>query len=899
MDQPFATYSKTSDHSGSQDRTRQPAGSPLISAKFEIPPAPPADTVRGRLLNLFAARGGATYTVITAPAGYGKTTLASQWARAGAAPGPVAWLTLDDQDNTPGIFWSYLLRALHHRCPDLDAVMRSSVQPGGVDRSTLAQVAIALAAQQAPVTLILDRAEVVTDHTVVSDLDFLVRSATPGLRLVVVGRSAGPLPPDRCRPAGELIEIGMDDLALTAGETAEIAAAHGARLTPGETERLHDITAGWVSAVCLHALAARSGKGQPGLPHPAGQQAVAELLRTEVLDSAPASWRDLMLRTSIVAEVHPELADSLTGRSGSQGILAELVRTNSFVRPLDDGQFRYHESFRGLLHDELTGGQPKLVGQLHRRAARWYAENGRYADSLHHASQTGDWEFAASVAVHKVGIASLLTSPEAERYRSKLVELPSREDTPAAQVLRAVLALAIPDVPAALAAADEAAATLARSGEDAGPPALALCATQMVLCRYTGDSDTAAIVGGEWDRLWGRLSAAEIAEQTALGALVLGNLGVTELWGGRLLEAIADLGHTAAATGPDTGYQVHDALAHLAVVQAYSGRLRQAERYARQSLAVADRTGVRAAARAGAASVTLAATALMWNDLPAFREHLSRAAATVSARFDPLCATGIALIRARAACGRMDGRRALAVLQAARDNLADWHPSPAVTELVELSAVRAHLVLDDTRSARHCLEPVPDSAERMLALGQVLAADGDPAGARRVLAALSGRLARPGTLQETALSLGRLAFADGDTQTAARALRKALEYGRPERLRRPFVEAGGWVRQVLRQQPELAAEHDWLPSPAEDRHPVAGADPVLPSLTGREVEVLDKLAEALSTEEIADALHLSVNTVKTHLKSIYRKLGTSDRSAAARRARELRLLPAPSREPSS
>jgi LuxR family maltose regulon positive regulatory protein len=876
--------------------TRQPVGSPLISAKFEIPPAPPADIVRNRLINLFATGSGATHAVITAPAGYGKTTLASQWARAGAAPGPVAWLTLDDQDNSPATFWSYLLPVLHYHCPHLDCTMRPPPNPGGVDRSTLVWVAKGLAARRTPVTLILDRTEVITDHAVVSDLDFLVRAATPGLRLVVVGRGVGQFPLNRCRLTGLVVEIGTDDLALTVDETAEIAAAHGARLTRGEIEGLHDVTEGWVSAVCLHALAARSGGGKPGLPHPAGQQAIAELLRTEILDGAPAPWRDLMLRTSILAEVHPELADRLTGRSGSQGILAELVHTNSFVRLLDDGQFRYHGYFREMLHDELTDSRPELVDRLHRRAARWYAENGRYADSLHHALQIGAWDLAASVAVDKVGVASLLTSPDAEPYRAKLIELPPRERTPAAQVLRPVLALTVADVPAALAAVDEAAATLVRLDDDAGPLALALCATRMVLCRVTGDSDTAAIVRGDWDRLWGHLSATEIVDRAALRALVLGNLGVTELWGGRFLEAMAYLGHTAAATGPGTGYMVHDAFAHLAVVQAYNGRFQQADRYARESLAVADRIGVRAGARAGAASVTLAATALMWNDLPAFREHLSRAVATVSARLDPLCATSVALLRAWAACGRMDGRRALAVLQAARDDLADWHPSPAVTDLVELSAVRAHLILGDARSARHCLESVSDSAERMLALGQILAADGDPAGARRTLATLSGQQARASTLQDTALSLGRLAFIDGDTQAAAREVRKALEYGRPERHRRPFVEAGGWVRQVLRQQPELAAEHDWLPSPAQNRRPDTGSDPILASLTPREVEVLDRLAEALSTEEIADALHLSVNTVKTHLKRIYRKLGISGRSAAVRRARDLRLLPAPRRE---
>lgn len=877
--------------SGPADRAQPSAGAPLISAKFEVPPAPPAETVRNRLLDLLPHGGGTAHFSVTAPAGYGKTTLVARWARSGAAPGPVAWLTLDDEDDAPATFWSYVLHALHRRCPDRCPDLPSPL--GGVDRPTLLRVAIGLSRASTPLTLVLDRAEAVADRSIVSDLAFLLRYAGAGLSLAVVGRSAGPLPLPRYRLAGELVEIGADDLALTVDETAAVAAAHGLRLTPCETERLHGVAEGWVSAVCLHALAARSGGDPDRLPHPAGLQAVAELLRTEILDFVPAPARDLLLRTSILAEVEPGLADRLTGRSGALDILTELVRTNSFVRRLDDGRFRYHGSFREVLNDRLTGERPELVGRLHRDAARWYAENGRYADALHHALRIGAWDLAAEVAVTKVGIAALLTSPDAEGYRSALIALPRGESTPAAAVLRPVLALTVPDVPAALAAAEEAAAALVRLGADAGLPALALCATRMVLCRCTGDAGAAAILKQEWDRLWGQLPPAEVSEQSALHALVLGNLGVTELWNGRLAEAQADLGRTATAAGPGSGRPVHDALAHLAILEIYGDRLHQAERYARESLAVADRAGIRAGVRVGSASVALAATALMWNDLPAVREHLSRAAATVSARLDPLCVTGIALVRARVANGRTDGRRALAVLRGARDDLARWHPSPVVADQVELTAVRAHLVVGDTHSARRTLESVSDSAERTLALGQILAAGGDPLGARRTLAVLADRPARASTLQSAALTLGKLAFVRGDMPAAKRALRKALEYGRPEQQRWPIVEAGGWARHLLRQEPGLAAEHDWLPSP----HAGTGAGPV-PPLTDREVEVLDRLADALSTEEIAETLHLSVNTVKTHLKSIYRKLGTSDRSAAARRARELRLLPAPNRETS-
>jgi LuxR family maltose regulon positive regulatory protein len=328
------------------------------------------------------------------------------------------------------------------------------------------------------------------------------------------------------------------------------------------------------------------------------------------------------------------------------------------------------------------------------------------------------------------------------------------------------------------------------------------------------------------------------------------------------------------------------------MLQLYEGKLHQADKYARESIAVADRGGIPPGSRVGAASVALAAVALIWSDLPAVREHMSRAIVATSSRHDPPTASAIALLRARAANGRLDGRRALAAAESARSNLSRWRPSPVVTDMVEVSALAAHLVIGDVASAKGCLEAISEGAERTLAAGQILAAEGSTAEARQTLSTLTTRNARPSTLQYAALALGKLAFIEGDHPAATQALREALEYGRPEQRRRPFTEAGTWVRQLLRQQPDLAAEHGWLSSQVEIRDAGTGVAPVLEPLTDREIEVLHRLAQALSTEDIADALYLSVNTVKTHLKSIYRKLGTSGRSAAARRARELKLLPA-------
>jgi LuxR family maltose regulon positive regulatory protein len=751
----------------------------------------------------------------------------------------------------------------------------------------LARLATSLAEQPTPVVLVLDRAEVIDDRAIAADLDLLLQYSSPGLRLVVVGRSARLVPLYRYRLTGELAEIGADDLALTLHETAEVLRAHAVRLSDEDCAALYESTEGWMTAVCLQALAIQSGGGG-GYPHPAAGQAVIEFLRREILDAQPGRVRDMLLRTSIVGEVEPDLADRLTGRYDARATLDELVRVNAFVQKLDDARFRYHNQFREMLGDEVTTRHPDLMRRLHGQAARWYAERQAYPRALDHAVRIGDWEYAAEVAVSHLGAAWLLTAPEAEPCRALLDDLPPDQPGPAASLLRAVLALARYDT----GVAREAAAAAAAMNGHANAVRLGIATVRAVLGRLTGDPDTAEAAAAEVDALWSQLPDGQAPDAARTRAVVLSNLGVAQFWAGRHAEARGALGRAAASTEPGTEYAVHDALAHLAMLQLSEGKLHQAEKYARESLAVAERAGLRPSARVGAASVVLASVTLLWDDLPAVREHMSRVVVSTSARRDPPTATAIALLRARAASGRLDGRRSLAAVEGARASLAGRRVPPAIADWIELSAIRAHLVLGDTASARRCLDRMGGTAERALALGYVLIAEGERAEARRVLSGLSPRNASPGTLQYAALARGRLAFTEGDLRTATAALQDALEYARPEQRRRPFVESGTWVGHVLRQNPVLAAEHAWLTPRADAGEAGADPRPILEPLTDREIEVLRRLAHALSTEDIAEALYLSVNTVKTHLKSIYRKLGASGRSAATRRARELKLLPA-------
>ncbi|GGJ81765.1 hypothetical protein GCM10010123_09460 [Pilimelia anulata] len=821
---------------------------------------------------------------VTGPAGYGKTTLVAHWTRTAGAAAPVSWLSLDEQDNAPATFWAYLSRALGAGRPG---------PPGGptplgrIDRAALRRLAAELVAGRGrPPTVVLDRAEVITNRAVAAQLDTLLRYAAPGLRVIVVGRSAPLLPLYRYRLAGELVEIGAEDLTLTAGETADIVAAHGLDLSPEDTAALHARTEGWVTGVRLHALASPDpdSHAAPDGARGAGGRAMADYLRGGVLDVQEPRAREVLLRTSIVEWIDADLAIRLSRRDDARVILDELVRANAFVQTVDVGAFRCRAPLRAMLHEELTTRHPELVRPLHLDAARWYREQGRVAESLEHAGRAGAWALAADIAVVDIGVPRLV-GPAGAPYRSVLAGLPDGEATPAARVLRPVLALAAGDLPAARAAA----AAAGSCGDPAGGGAaqVALLAVEVVLARHAGDAAAAGRAAAAADLLRGQLPPGRVSADAELRALLLCHTGVAELWHGRFGEARATLGRAAAMAEPGAAYVAHDALAHLALLHLVDGTLEQTEAYAERALAVADAADP---VRAGAASVALAGAALARNELPAVSQHLARAAAAAAARDDPPTATALDLLRAWTAAGRGDVRRALASVTHARDNLRRWCASRPARDSVDLMAARVHLVRGDGAAARRELAAVSHGPERSLLLACAQAADGDRAGARRALAELRDVAARPALKQWVALACGRLAFAAGDVVAAARALREALDHGRPEQRRRPVVEEGNWVRRLLQVRPDLLAGHGWLALPRPDAAAGSGPAPMIEALTERETEVLDRLAAGLSSGDIADDMYLSVNTVKTHLKNIYRKLGTPGRSAAARRARELNLL---------
>ncbi len=379
---------------------------------------------------------------------------------------------------------------------------------------------------------------------------------------------------------------------------------------------------------------------------------------------------------------------------------------------------------------------------------------------------------------------------------------------------------------------------------------------------------------------------------------MLTDLGSAQLWAGRFEAARSTLSVAVqAADGPATAFPRHEALGRLALIDFLHGRPGQAEAHAREAIAEADRSGLPVPDRTGVARLVLAAVAIDRDDLTAARDHLDLAAATSAAGRDPVVAVELAVLRSRMLCAAGDARAALLALDSmAKRPLVSTEPSPWVSDRVSMATAAAYLADGDPKAAVRVFEDRrAHGLHGLVAEAWARAAAGESERALRVLDGLPDRGRGPALDAWILLTRAQAVDALGRSAAAESLVLRALTAARPHQLRRPFLEAGPWFGRLLRRRAGLAAQHAWLTGSlsrrsADARAPEEPSGPRPQALSTREHDVLERLAQLMSTEEIAADLYLSVNTVKTHLKSIYRKLDATRRGEAVRRARELGLL---------
>ena len=903
--------------------TAASVGIPILASKITVPGVPGWTVPRPRITKqITEGTRWCPLTVVTGPPGAGKTMALALWA---AEAGPVAWVSLDDYDNKPGVFWAYVGAALRRSGAAVPRALSAAARGRAADPAFLPRLASALAAQDPPVTLVIDDLHVLTEPAVHDELDFVLRNVGPGLRVVISARADPMLPLHRYRLAGELAEIRAGDLAFSTAEAGLLMAQHGCPLSADSLECLTRRTEGWAAGLRLAAISMDS--------HPDPDQFVKELITEdsaltgylveEVLSTQPPEVREVLLSTSILEQVSAEAASELTGDERAGAILSGVAHANAFVQPAGDGWYRYQTLFAEVLRLKLRHEHPDRITALHRRAARWYGRNGLLTDAVRHAAQAGDWPLAADMAVEGLAINEIIEPRGGRSLATEFVGMPHSDawTGPQPYLVSAAAALAVgrPESAAtALAAADG-----ILEGLPPGQEAAARLAAEMIrlaAARRAGDLPAAVAAASRAKGLASEVTGGpgehgdKAVRHRQIRARVLADCGAVELWSGHFDEAARVLDSAvAAAAAPGTEHERADCLGQLALVEALRGRLRRAVKLATEATASLPADEQPPAAQqpslaqhqappphqAAAALAALAWVHLERGELREARGRLRQVDAALGISPDKLIGAAACLMVACA--GLAEGRSDVATQFVARAR-SGWSVPVWLGQRLSLAESRAHVAAGDTRAALAAAERAGRDAPlaAAVALARARAAAGDSPNARRALApalAAGGEAPERVRLQAWLVD-ARLSYASGDDARGRRSLTSALRLAEREQLRLPFVLERGWIGPLLRRDPELARTHRRLFTPAlregqpvappgaPERATVAAVEP----LTEREREVLRHVSGMLNTAEVASEMYISVNTVKSHLKSIYRKLAAGHRGEAVRRARQLELI---------
>ncbi|OMI84738.1 helix-turn-helix transcriptional regulator [Streptomyces sp. M1013] len=880
------------------DAGTDPLGDPYLRTRFALPCRPATFLRRQRLIVHLNQALRTPLTLVNGSAGAGKTLLTADWAA--GLPLPVAWLTVEAGDHRPGVFWAYVFESLRACGTSAAGTAGAPADSSGVGWRLLGSLAAELNALDRPVVLVLDEYDRMTTPEVAEQLEFVLHHSGQGLRLVLVTRTEPLLPLHRYRAADELTEIRGAELSFTPEEAGALLRLHGLHLPESAASALVDRTRGWAAGLRLSALAARESTDPERYlkEFESDHSTVADFLLAEVLKGRTEETQDLLLRVSVLDRFCPGLADSLTLRTDAERLLAELHRENAFIERLGHSWYRLHPLFREILRAHLRERLPGAEAELHLRAARWLRRSGFLPETLAHGVAGGDFDLAAGALVDDLAIGQLFTGLRSEALPELFAGMGPEAGSPASDLVRAAGALARRDLDHGLDRLRRAQEQLSETEDAPGLVAARLsCALlEALAARLTGCPPRAEQAAARAEELRQDLPDHLLDEHPELTALLLTHVGSTRLWEGRFDDARAVLTRVAGAPGGSaTVLPRVESMEHLALLDYLNGWFGRAERRALAAVSETEQAGLPRPPGAGLGRLVLAAVAVDRQELGRARALLDETSRLPAREHDPVPTAGRALAVSRLL---LDDGHTDAAAEAAEPAVSTAVASPWAES--QAAVVRSAACLADGR---------PDEAVRLLhgvggdqpvcaveAAGIQVAA-GRPRAAAELLGAVraEGRTG-PAVSVGAALVRARVAQESGDTVTARRLVARALLDARRERLRRPFLRTGDWIEPLLATAPLHELAEGWLLSgrPRTHGEPVRpGADPPLlvpVELSGRERDVLRRLARMMSAQEIAADLYVSVNTVKTHLKSAYRKLAVNRRSDAVRRARDLGLL---------
>ena len=744
-----------------------------------------------------------------------------------------------------------------------------------------------LADARGDITLVIDDLHELNSPEALAQLTRLLTNLPPHVYAILTARHDLRLRLHQLRLAGELAEIRAADLRFTERETRMLLAASGIALSESGAALLHQRTEGWAAGLRLAAISLA------GHPDPerfvaefsGSDRTIAEYLIAEMLERQPDDVQDLLLRTSLLDRVNDELADVLTGRLGSERILLELEDANAFVVPLDPERtwFRYHHLFGDLLRLELRRTLPEEMPVLHRRAAGWFIRQGQVVDAIRHTQAAGDWSDAARLlADHSF---SLTLDGQAQTMQALVRAFPPGEDHPELALVRAGGDL----VQGRL---DEAAAHLAvaETYAETAPPdrqrrlQVAIGSLKLSLARRRGH--LASVI--EQVRFLASPVTGQSDEDIALGsdlrAVALMNLGTAEAWSLGLADAEHHL-REGAVLAREIGrpYLEVGCLAQLGFASKIHP-FATAQRRCREAIALADRYGWGAEPVIAPALMTLASTLVWTGEFDEGERWLRRTAWALQTDTGPDIGLLMHIVNGMLETGRGRYHQALEEFSAAEHLRSQLAGSHALASQVTGWMLATQARLGRPGEARATLAAVDDeragSGEIRNACAMICLAEGDPAGALgAVQDVLDGTAPVIGyvTVVEAHLLAGLVHRELGDQRAANQAAERALALAESDRLVLPFAMTGS--RELLEALPRHETAHAALLTDILDvlhgSSPAGGNQPPpldVEELSPGELRVLRYLPTNLSRPEIAGELSVSVNTVNTHVRSIYAKL---------------------------
>jgi LuxR family transcriptional regulator, maltose regulon positive regulatory protein len=903
---------------------------PLIATKLYVPKLRRGLVTRPRLIAHVRHGAEAKLTLVSAPAGFGKTTLLADWlGETSEDDRSVAWLSLDSTDNEPSSFWTYVVTALQSAVPGFGSgaleLMTSSAIPIDLVLTTLVNE---MAAAPGEVWLVLDDYHLVDNQEVGQGMIFLLEHLPPQVHVVLSTRADPDLQLARWRARSELVEIRAADLRFTADEAAlYLNEATGLHLAARDVEALGERTEGWIAALQLAALSLRGRDDASGFiaEFAGNDRYIVDYLVEEVLQHQPEPVREFLLRSAVLDRLTGPLCDVVTGRDDGSRMLMALERANLFLISLDDQRewYRYHHLFADVLRMRLLAEEPEQVPLLHQRASRWCERHDLTEDAVRHAFAARDFDRAAALME--------LAVPAIRRHRLDammygwLKALPheSVRRSPVLSVFYGSMLMTTGDLDAIEPRLDDAERGLAAVQDGEAPPwadtedlhtlPATIAIYRAALAQARGDA------AGTAQHARRALNLAGPEDHLARGGAA-GFLGLAAWAQGDVSSALETF--TQAVASLQAAGNLIDQLSStvvLADLWLAAGRPSKARQMLARALELADAHGEQVTRATAELHVGLSEIAVEGGDLEDAKRHLGIAAALGEratftaghyrwfvamgglAQADGIPEEAVNLLQQAEQLyrpGFFPDVRPIPALKAriwiAQGKLsesADWTRERGVTTSDQASYLQEfdHLTLVRFVLAQHRAQPDTAAIERAIALLDRLHDAASTAG-------------RDGSLLEIrilqALAYDALGHRPRALESLAQAVAQAPEPGGYVRL---FLDEGAPMVALLRdaEQQRVAGDHPRrllnLTGSAHAQPPDAAERPApslaLPlPLTERELQVLRLLGTELSGPEIARELFVSFNTVRTHTKHIFTKLDVSDRRAAVRRARESGLM---------